>query len=328
MGTTWSVTLGERPAAADLARLEATVSRVLDEVDASLSTWNPASEISAFNRHAAGDWVPLSGDLHTVLAGARTVSAQSGGAFDVTVAPLVALWGFGPGESAPSTPRREQIDSALARVGFDKLELRQHPGRAKIGSEPIFTGSARKLVAGLELDVNAIAPGYAVDRISDELTTLGYADHIVEIGGEVRCRGRGPRGRRWRIAIEKPQQGVRAVQAIVALDDLGISTSGDYRDFRVVDGHRIPHTIDPRSGTPVAHGLASVSVVHGSVMLADAYATALMVMGPQAGHAFAERLGLPALFVERSSDGFVGRATSHFEQLHTHGDVLPQSAHN
>ncbi len=317
MGTTWSVTLDERPPNADLARVDAAVRRVLDEVDASLSTWNPASEISSFNRHMGHDWVPLSAALHTVLAGARTVSAQSGGAFDVTVAPLVTLWGFGPAEPAQSRrPATEQVDSALARVGFDKLELREQPV------------AARKLVAGLELDVNAIAPGYAVDRISDGLAALGYADHIVEIGGEVRCRGRGPNGRLWRIAIEKPQQGARAVQAVVALDDLGISTSGDYRDFRIVDGQRIPHTIDPRSGTPVAHGLASVSVVHESVMLADAYATALMVLGPEAGRALAERLGLPALFVERTGDGFAERATSHFERLRTHGDALPPSAHN
>jgi FAD:protein FMN transferase len=137
----------------------------------------------------------------------------------------------------------------------------------------------------------------------------------VEIGGEVRCQGRGPGGRAWRIAVERPQTGARTVQAGVALDGLGISTSGDYRDFRVLEGRRISHTIDPRSGHPVTHALASVSVVHRSVMLADAYATALLVLGPQEGYALAERLELPALFIVRVGDGFTVRATESFDRL-------------
>ena len=198
---------------------------------------------------------------------------------------------------------------------MDKLELRSD------------SRVVRKLNPDVQLDLDAIAPGFVVDRISRELDALGYPDHIVEIGGEVRCRGRGPEGRSWRIAIERPQS-ERSVQAVVALDDLGISTSGDYREFRIIDGRRVSHTIDPRSGRPVAHALASVSVVHESVMLADAYATALMVLGPEEGYELAERLGLPALFTTRSNDGFAMRATPSFARLQIGSSGLPGGAHN
>ncbi len=258
----------------------------------------------------------VSEPLYAVLDAARAINQQSGGAFDVTVAPLVALWGFGANAADQRTPSDREIDDALGRVGADKLELRSE------------SRAARKLNPGVQLDLDAIAPGFVVDRISSELAALGYPDHIVEIGGEVRCRGRGPEGRSWRIAIERPRSVKRSVQALVVLDDLGISTSGDYREFRIIDGRRVSHTIDPRSGRPVAHALASVSVVHESVMLADGYATALMVLGPEEGYELAERLGLPVLFVSRSNDGFTMRATPSFARLQIDPSGLPGGAHN
>lgn len=319
MGTTWTVTLAGPVDDADLDRADSAVRRTLAEVDATLSTWNPASELSRFNRNVATDWVPVSEVLYRVLEAARTVNRESGGAFDVTVGPLVALWGFGADAVSVSDQRPSDaaIATALSHTGPDKIELRAQPR------------AVRKLAAAVRVDVDAIAPGYAVDRISRELAALGYPNHIVEIGGEVRCQGRGPAGRAWRVAVERPQTGARAVQALVALEDLAISTSGDYRDFRVAGGRRISHTIDPRSGRPVAHELASVSVVHESAMYADAYATALMVLGPEHGYALAEELGLPALFVERTADdGLAMRATAAFARLQITGPGLPDGAHN
>jgi thiamine biosynthesis lipoprotein len=316
MGTTWSVTLAGPVGPDDAARAEHAIEQTLAQVDRSLSAWNADSELSALNDDGGVDWRPVSESLYTVLDAARLVTRRTGGAFDVTVAPLVALWGFGADASIDEAPSDAQIEKARAIVGPEMLELRASPR------------AARKRVPAVRLDLDAIAPGYAVDRISDELAALGLGDHIVEIGGEVRCRGRAPGGRRWRVAVERPQAGPRTVQTIVALDGAGISSSGNYRDYRQLDGERISHSIDPRSGRPATHGLASVSVVHESVMMADAYATALMVLGPEEGYALAEQLELPALFVVRTEDKFATRATPLFARLQISDRGLPRAAHN
>jgi thiamine biosynthesis lipoprotein len=173
------------------------------------------------------------------------------------------------------------------------------------------------MVPGLQLDVNGIAPGYTVDLIAERFDALGVHDYLVELGGEVRAHGRSPAGRPWRVAVEVPLSGERKPYALVELEDLAISTSGDYREFRELDGRRFSHTIDPRSGAPVKHGLASVSVVHRSAAFADAYSTALMVLGPEAGMALAGRLGLAALFIERNANGsgFTEQSTPAFDRL-------------
>jgi thiamine biosynthesis lipoprotein len=190
-------------------------------------------------------------------------------------------------------------------VGYEKLEL-QPEGP-----------SVRKTVGKLQMDVGAIAPGLAVDQIAQRFEALGVRDYLVELGGEVRGRGRSPAGRPWRVAVEAPLAGERRPYALVELDGLGVSTSGDYRDFRIVGGKKLSHTIDPRTGAPVDHALASVCVVHPSTARADAYATALMVLGLDDGMKLAERLGLAALFIERA--GTKGelreRTTAEFERL-------------
>ena len=303
MGTTYSLLVAAGTAELDQAAVDSLVAEVLAEADERLSTWNAASELSALNRHEAGTWIPVSPTLFEVLEAARDVSELTGGAFDVTVGPLVELWGFGTGAgSGDRPPEAAEIALALESTGYRKFELRSAPP------------ALRKATSALQLDVGAIAPGYAVDRIAHGLDALGARDYLVEIGGEVRARGRNPAGRPWRVAVEAPVSGERRAYAIVELEDGSVSTSGDYRDFRHVGGRRISHTIDPRSGRPVEHGLASVTVVHESAMLADAYATALMVLGPQAGFDLAERLGLAALFIERreGGSGFDERQTAAF----------------
>jgi thiamine biosynthesis lipoprotein len=317
MGTTWTVTIAGMRNRGDTDSAEHVIQTTLAEVDQTLSAWNTRSELSTLNKDRRGGWLRISEPLYTVLDAALAVGERSGGAFDVTVAPLVAIWGFGAdaavGAGVPSTAR---VEEARTLVGHQMLELRASPPEA------------RKHAPGVRLDLDGIAPGYAVDRISDELAALGLVNHIVEIGGEVRCRGLAPGGRPWRVAVERPQAGARVAQTIVALDGLGISSSGDYRDYRLIDGRRISHTIDPRSGRPVEHGLASVSVVHESVMMADAYATALMVLGPVAGYDLAERLELPAFFIVRTDTGFAMRATPPFARLQVDDPSLPRGAHN
>lgn len=306
MGTTYSVTVATRPESVRREAIQSVIDGVLDEVNRSLSNYDPRSEISRFNANATTEPVVVSPMLRAIAVIAGEVSAATGGAFDITVGPLVQAWGFGAeSPAAQVAPSPGDIDRTRAEVGFDRLEL---------GSDG---RSLRKTIPGLQLDVNGIAPGYAVDRIAERLDALGVHDYLVELGGEVRAHGRSPRGRPWRVAVEAPLSGERRPYALVELDGLAVSTSGDYRDFREVSGRRFSHTIDPRSGTPVTHGLASVSVVQPSAACADAYSTALMVLGPDAGMELAGRLGLAALFIERNAggSGFKERSTPAFERL-------------
>jgi thiamine biosynthesis lipoprotein len=189
-------------------------------------------------------------------------------------------------------------------VGYRKLASRAHPP------------ALRKSSPALELDLDGIAPGIAIDRIAARLEALGIREYLVELGGEVRARGRSAAGRPWRVAVEAPLVGQRRPYALVELDGLGASTSGDYRDFRDLAGRRVSHTIDPRTAAPVVHGLASVTVLHPSAASADAWATALMVLGPEEGMALARRHELAALFLTRSPDGsLLESATAAFERF-------------
>ena len=306
MGTTYSVTVASHPQAVRREAIQSVIDEVLDEVNRSLSTYDSRSEISRFNANATTDPVVVSPTLRAVAVIAREVSTATGGAFDITIGPLVQAWGFGiESPAAQSAPDPREIARLRTEVGFAGLELGAD-GR-----------SLRKALPGLQLDVNGIAPGYAVDLIAERFDALGIRDYLVELGGEVRARGSSLAGRSWRVAVEAPLSGERKPYALVELDGLAVSTSGDYRDFREVSGNRFSHTIDPRTGAPVTHGLASVSVVHPSAAHADAYATALMVLGPDAGMALAGRLGLAALFIERSADGqaFTERSTPAFDRL-------------
>jgi thiamine biosynthesis lipoprotein len=306
MGTTYHVTVTALPGHVTRAQVQGVIDDELAEVDARLSTWRADSEISRFNASNSLGWTPVSRDLLVVLEAARRVSSESGGAFDVTVAPLVDLWGFGREVSdSDVAPTEEQLRQARAEVGFELLEVRETPP------------AVGKRRPGVRADVAGIAPGYAVDRIAERLRGLHVEDALVEIGGEVRAWGRNPDGARWRVAIEAPVAGERRAYALAELDDMSISTSGDYRDFHIVGGRRVSHTIDPRTGFPVAADLASVTVLHGSAMMADAYATALMVMGPESGMRFAELHGLAALFLVRvpGASGWHERVTPQFTRL-------------
>jgi thiamine biosynthesis lipoprotein len=308
MGTTYHVTVARGGRQADVKAARACIDSVLAEVDRELSTYRGDSEITAFNRNASTDWIPISEPLYRVIETAARVSSESGGAFDVTVAPLVRLWGFGAGASnSDETPGPEFVHDAQASVGYRWLEIRHEPSTA-----------ARKERAPLELDVDGIAPGYAVDRISACLSSHRMGDHLVELGGEVRANGHRADGKSWQIAIEAPVTGVREAYAGLQLTNLAVSTSGSYRDARrLQDGRVVSHTIDPRTGEPVSHGLVSVTVVHPRTIDADAYATAIMVLGPVEGLALARRLKLPVLLLERMQTAGHWReaTTPEFESL-------------
>jgi len=287
MGTTYSVVVASLPQDVTRDSLQSVIDAVLDESNRHLSTYDPTAELARFNAAAGTDWVPVSQPLFAVLSIAQEVSAATDGAFDVTVGPLVQRWGFGGGSDTAAAPDPAEIAVLLESTGYTKLQL-----------DPAGP-SLRKAVGSLRVDVGAVAPGWAVDEIARRFEALGVERYLVEIGGEVRGHGLSPANRPWRVAIEAPLAGERRPYALVDLDGLGVSTSGDYRDFRLLDGRKVSHTIDPRTGAPVQHTLASVCVVHPSTAHADAYATALMVLGPEEGMALARRLGLAALFIER-----------------------------
>ena len=292
MGTRYTVKLRALPPEVDRDALQAEIDGILHRINGRMSTWDPDSELSRFNASASTDWVTMSSETVRVVGEALEVSRLTDGAFDVTVGPLVDLWGFGPGPRPEVAPSSEQVAAAREQVGFRRLQLQE-------------TGSAlRKEHPQLRIDLSAIAKGYAVDQLAEHLERRGVADYMVEIGGEVRARGTHPRGTPWRIGIERPVAGGRSVYRVIQIDGRGLATSGDYRNFIEVDGRRLSHTIDPRTGRPVTHELASVTVMASSSMRADAIATGLLALGPEAAADLAEREKIAALFILRTDEGF------------------------
>ncbi|MDZ7725208.1 MAG: FAD:protein FMN transferase [candidate division KSB1 bacterium] len=301
MGTTFSIKLVEtgsyyesHPALLD------SIHAILERVNQQMSTYIDSSEISRFNDFKADQWMSVSEDFASVVHTALRISRQSEGAFDVTVNPLVNLWGFGSGNSIRTVPLQQAIDSALTFVGYENCRVRFNPPALK------------KTVAGLQCDLGAIAKGYAVDKVSEFLERTGTENHLVEIGGEIRARGKNENHVNWRIGIQSPDGGNR-VQKIISLENIAIATSGDYRNYFEENGVRYSHTIDPRTGRPIQHKLAAVTVLHDSCTVADAYATALDVMGPEDGYDLAVKENLPVLLLIKSKDGFVEKMTPEFE---------------
>jgi len=291
------------PAGADEREaIRGLVEERLDAVDRAMSTYRQDSEISRFNRLGAGESLVFSEETWAVLELAWRVREDSGGAFDPTVGPLVDAWGFGaPGRDAEPTP---VADDRLAEM------------KGAVGAIELLPEERRvlKLEDGAALDLSAIAKGWATDRVSEALSHAGFGNHLVEVGGEVRTAGHSPAGDPWRIAIERPP--VRAadsppsaptatpedathpgLQKVLPFTDGALATSGDYRNYWERDGVRYSHTIDPRTGRPVEHALASASVFHTSCALADAYATALMVLGPEDGLEWADENDIAALLL-------------------------------
>jgi len=304
MGTRYTVRVAGPPLGqGEREGVSILIEQELKEADRLLSTWNPDSEISRFNHHESTE--PFEVDAVTLSAMdiARRVSEMSGGAFDVTVAPLVTAWGFGPEAHGPNVPEPSVLASLRERVGFAFVRLDR--GRRTL----------TKARPDVTCDLSALVPGFVADRIVEGLARLGHTNVIVDIGGEVAARGRRADGTPWRVAVESPGGGVPAM--VVQLEDAAVATSGDYRSYwRDAGGRRRSHIIDPRTGEPVAHGLASVSVVHHDAAWADALATALLVMGPGPARKLAAEQGLGVRFVVREASGeYVASQTPRFDAL-------------
>lgn len=309
MGTGYSVLLGAEPDATQIngvavAELAERVRAALDDVDTHMSTWRTDSELSRFNLSDTSDWQPVSPATSGVIAKALQTSAATAGAFDATIGPLVDLWGFGAGSTdANSVPGASEIHRQLALVGYQSIEV------------DVERAALRKLNTRSRLDLSGIAKGHAVDRVAAVLDQHGVNSYLVEVGGELAARGRKPNGNSWKVAIERPSVGRREAFRALALDDRAIATSGDYRNFFADGGQRYSHSIDPRSGKPIDHELASVSVVADSTVAADALSTALIILGPQDAMAYAERHGVAAHLILKSGTSLKEVYSSAFEPL-------------
>lgn len=300
MGTGYSIQVVNLPPRIEPQQLQTEIDAELELVNDLMSTYREGSELSRFNRSRSTDWFAVSPELAAVVRMALEVSKTSGGAFDATIGPLVNLWGFGPGRGPDSVPSDSRIAAAHTQVGHEKLSVRADPP------------ALRKSAPGLYLDLSAIAKGYGVDRIAELLDTAGVPNYLVEIGGEVRGRGKNGQGRPWRIAVERPDPGKREVHSVVELRGGAMATSGDYRNFFELGGKLYSHTINPRTGRPVSHRLASVTVLAPTAAHADALATAFLVLGPRKGLALAESLEAAALFILRTPNGYSERQTKVF----------------
>ncbi|SNY92609.1 thiamine biosynthesis lipoprotein [Cohaesibacter sp. ES.047] len=304
MGTSYTIKALHARGKVDEEALYHDIKKTLDEANDKLNNWTDDSEISAFNASSTTNWLEISPPFLEVLKESQRIHDQSNGRFDITLSPLIDMWGFGPGDR-DTAPSEVEIQAALNNVGQSELlEIRDNPP------------GIRKKKAPVSINLGAIAKGYSADLIARTLEKHGISNYLVEIGGDLIAHGNNDYGVPWRVGIEKPDEKGRSVQLIVSVRDMGMATSGDYRNFYLdEDGQRMSHIIDPVTGHPARHNLASVTVLAPSGMRADGLATALLVLGEKAGRALANKLSIPAYFITREADGFATSSSDAFDAL-------------
>jgi len=300
MGSTYSIKYVRRsglPAQADV-RVE--VEKILADIDRQMSTYRSDSDIERFNALPASRCQAMPTSILELIRVGEQLSVQSDGSYDLTVEPLLNLWGFGPQARGEKVPTAEALAEARKRVGHQHLRIE---------------GDRLCKDAAVEVDFNSIAAGYAVDMIAARLEAMGIHDYLAEATGELKASGHKADGSPWRIALEEPRDDRQVAERVIAVDGFGLSTSGDYRNFFEQDGQRFSHTFDARSGAPVSHKLASVTVIHPSALMADGLSTLLLILGPERGWDYAEKHDIGAFFVIRADTGFVTRSSHAFERL-------------
>lgn len=300
MGTTYTIRYIHQKNSPSLKEIYRLVEDELMQINLQMSTYMKESEISRFNDSSSSDWFPVSIQTAQVVELAREISQASDGAFDVTVGPLVNLWGFGPEKNHNDLPSDAAVDAAKATVGFKKLDVRLAPPALK------------KAIPAVRVDLSAIAQGHGSDRVAEVLRARGLTNYFVEIGGEIVASGTRADGKPWQVGIEAPLDYERTVHAIVGLSGSAITTSGDYRNFFERDGQRFSHTIDPSTGRPVSHQLASATVVADNCALADAVATCMMVLGPEKGRELAEQKNWAVMLIQRHEGKLLTSCSTRF----------------
>lgn len=299
-GSFYQVTIADPLTQRQTRDLEAGIMEELESVDAAMSIYRDDSELVLFNRAPVGEWQLLSDELNEVLSISQSVSASSGGAFDVTIGGLVNLWSFGSEARPRAVPDDDTLIQRLSEVGHDSIEL-----------DPDSLQARR--VKDVFVDLGGVAKGVGTDRVAAYLDRQGLDHYLVNLGGDLIVRGyRDGEGQPWRIGIEAPLDDRQQAEHILPLLNMSVATSGDYRNYFVKDGVRYSHTIDPRSGRPIQHRLASVTVAHPVNAWADAWATAMMVLGDEEGMELAISLELAVLMLVREEDGWSSYASPAF----------------
>lgn len=292
MGTSYSVQWSDTSPSFSTSELTNQIEQRLVRINLLMSTYIPNSQLSEFNQSRETGWHAVDEELATLVTTALLISKQSEGAFDITVGPLVNLWGFGPSDTSFTFPTDTEINIAKRSIGYKQLEARLDPP------------ALNKKIVDLYVDLSAIAKGYTVDEITQILDEKNIVNYMVEIGGEVKAKGIAPHGNPWRIGIETPNIQRGGIEQVVSLKDVGVATSGDYRNFIEHQGKRYSHTIDPRSGYPVSHNLGSVTVIHESTAIADAWATAFMVLGAEKSYQLSKENNLSGVLITRNGDNY------------------------
>jgi len=300
MGTTYNIKVVVENNAVDTEKMQLGIDNLLKQLNQEMSTYIPTSELSLFNKSESLAPIEISVGLQRVVKEAIRLGNLSEGKLDVTVGPLVNLWGFGPEYRPETIPSVEQLETARARIGLNKLNL--------VGN------ILNKTIPNLYVDLSTIAKGYGVDLVAEYIEQQGVDNYLVEIGGEMRLKGFKHTGELWHVAIEKPVDNERSVHQIIIPKDNAVATSGDYRIYYEVEGQRFSHIIDPENGMPINHKLVSVTVIHPSSMTADGLSTAMMVMGEEKALIFAEENDLAAYIISKSENGFVEQSTVKFMQ--------------
>lgn len=300
MGTTYNIKVVVSDGFSHAAEMQKDIDQLLIQLNDEMSTYIDSSELSRFNQTTSLEPISASRGLTRVLKEAIRLGQLSKGKLDVTVGPLVNLWGFGPEYRPETVPTDKELSETRARIGLDNLVLEGN--------------QLSKKIPNLYIDLSTIAKGYGVDIVAEYLEQEGYVNYLVEIGGEMRLKGFKKTGELWHIAIEKPVSNERAMHQLIVPKDNAVATSGDYRNYYEVEGKRFSHIIDPDTGKPIDHKMVSVTVIHPSSMTADGLSTAMMVMGPENALAFAEENGLAAYMISKSDHGFVEQSSVKFMQ--------------
>lgn len=300
MGTTYSVKMVVTKDKLEETQLADLVKSELAHVNDVLSTYIDSSELSRLNQNTALSPIQISDELKTVLLEAKRLGGMTDGALDVTVGPLVNLWGFGPDKRVTHAPTQEAISERLVKTGIDLFT--------------VSGSSISKHEPSLYIDLSSIGKGYGVDRLAELLERNGIHNYLVEVGGELRVSGKKLNGGDWRIAIEKPLSNQRTIQRLIVPKNNGIATSGDYRNYFEDNGVRYSHIIDPNTGYPIKHRLVSVTVIHQSAMTADGLATAISILGPERGFEVVKQHQIAAMLIVKTDTGFEELITESFRQ--------------
>jgi Membrane-associated lipoprotein involved in thiamine biosynthesis len=293
MGTFWRVSVVEEDKT-NAEELRQKIQTLLDGDDQLLSTWKNDSALMRFNQSASTSPWPVSEGMADIVTESLRIGQKTQGAMDITVGPLVNLWGFGPAKQPASTPTQEQIDAAKAKTGLQHLSVINYAGSQYL----------QKDLPELYVDLSTVGEGYAADHLARLMMQEGISRYLVSVGGALVSRGMNAEGRPWRVAIQKPTDRENAVQAIVDINGHGISTSGSYRNYYELDGQRISHVIDPQTGRPITHKLVSVTVIAPTALEADGWDTGLMVLGPEKAQEVVREQNLAVYMIMKQGEGF------------------------